>query len=633
MLGLKPKTILVLSFAVLIYGVVAVARNRSRVPFQRSAQNQSENANRPGLFPGLQNRSMMHNHSVGNRPQPAHQHGTSHHQHGTSQHQRSMTSQGPVRQVRQLKKEELIKLVGEAISQTERRYLDANEYTPWQIMHGILALRQEYLLKKDGQLVSAIDFISNSPRFRGEYWFERTQYGGRAHPFSVPYAFEGHINQFPALLSMSALPKDHQFRVKQGTITMGDIVKNAQMTVNTNEEISWTLWFLTQYVDQKATWHNQTGEPWSMARLVSIQVDDPVHNAPCGGTHGLFAIAFARNAYIRQYGSPRGVWLKAEYKLRQHIELARQLQNPDGSFSTKWFKGRGYSRDFKERIKTSGHMLEWLMMALPSRRLDEVWIQRAVQSVAVDLINNANQPAECGPMYHALHALLLYQQRVAPGSRSETKDLLAKKQQQTKMKTAGPQANSSQASTPSAQKKASAQKTPQLAKTETPSPKMPQAAQEMKDQPLVQKSKNGNGSDASIGIVKIGPKKTADKTKTKSSDSSQQQKSAAKQKPLLVLQNPDADPAQDASSDRTKQDKTAMSRQDKSAAKKEGLVTAEQSDLPILPTLDKAQIDAKTGRATSAKPVVNVIPPPPKKLLQGAKADLAEEAETETVVR
>ncbi|MEZ6065414.1 MAG: hypothetical protein R3B90_06820 [Planctomycetaceae bacterium] len=304
----------------------------------------------------------------------------------------------------------------EAIEKTRKRYLHVDEYTPWQIMHGVLALRQDYRLKTRTGTVSAIEFVSSGPIFRGESWFQKTPHGGRAHPFNIPYHFEGHVNQFPALLSMSALPLDHQLKTPDGPITIQDIVNNAKRTVNTNEEITWTLWFLTQYIPQESQWVNQQGQSWSMSRLIQIQVADPVHDAPCGGTHGLFALAFARNAYLSQNGRLKGIWLNAEMKLRQHTELARQLQNADGSFSTNWFRGRGYTADFKERIKTSGHMLEWLMMALPESRLDEVWVRRAIQCVANDLIVNANAPAECGPMYHALHSLVLYRERVAPKS-------------------------------------------------------------------------------------------------------------------------------------------------------------------------------------------------------------------------
>src|SRR5690606_3110055 len=115
--------------------------------------------------------------------------------------------------------DQLLALVEDAIVRTERRYLHVDEYTPWQIMHGVLALRGDYKLKSKEGLVSAIDFISSGPMFRGEPWFQKTAYGGRAHPCNIPYHFEGHVNQFPALLAMSGLPHDHQIKTPDGPIT------------------------------------------------------------------------------------------------------------------------------------------------------------------------------------------------------------------------------------------------------------------------------------------------------------------------------------------------------------------------------------------------------------------------------
>ena len=306
-------------------------------------------------------------------------------------------------------------LVDQAISRTRRRFLDANRHTPWQIMHGLLALRKEFELNRNGERINAIDYLSDSARYGGNYWFEKTPHGGRAHPFTVPYAFEGHVNQSLALLSMSGIPSDHEFKVGgRQVVTMADMVRHAQMNVNTNEETTWTLWFLTHYVDQNAEWLNQNGEPWSMERLVRLQVQGDVTRAPCGGTHQLFALAFARNAQLDQVGRLSGGWTEADQKLRRYIAAARSLQNADGSFSTAYFKGREFSYEFNERIKSSGHMLEWLMMALPDRDLDEMWVRRAVEAVSRDLVNNASQPADCGPLYHALHSLVLYQERVVP---------------------------------------------------------------------------------------------------------------------------------------------------------------------------------------------------------------------------
>lgn len=310
-------------------------------------------------------------------------------------------------------KDPLLLLAERAIDKTSLRYLDADQHTPWQIMHGVVALRQDFVLKRGDGTVRCIDFLSDAPTFRGEPWWQVTRYGGRAHPFSVPYAFEGHANQFLALLSMSNLPLTHEFRINdQQTVTMADMVENAKMTVNTREEITWTLWFLTHYLDIDTEWINALGEPWSLEELVRVQTKAPVVGTPCGGCHGLFAIAYARNAYLKKHGRLHGIYYQAEQKLEQHIELARSMQNYDGSFSSEFFKGTGHSRDFNERLKASGHMLEWLMMALPQSRLREAWVRKGVASIATDLIHNASQPAECGPLYHALNSLIMYRDRV-----------------------------------------------------------------------------------------------------------------------------------------------------------------------------------------------------------------------------
>ena len=275
---------------------------------------------------------------------------------------------------------------------------------------------RDFILRAGKRTVNAIEWMSNGAKFRGQYWFEATEHGARAHRYNgVPYEFEGHINQTLGLLALSNLPLHHEFQVEGGqTVTMADMVRHAQLTTSTREEITWTLWFLTHYLDIDTEWVNAEGEPWSLEELVRLQTKAKAVGAPCGGTHGLFALAYARNASLFKHGKLRGVWFEADQKIKRHIELARSLQNNDGSFSTEYFKGPGHSRDFNERIKASGHMLEWLMMSLPHARLNEPWVRRAVAAIATDMVHNASRPAECGPLYHTLHSLILYRDRVAP---------------------------------------------------------------------------------------------------------------------------------------------------------------------------------------------------------------------------
>lgn len=304
--------------------------------------------------------------------------------------------------------------VQSAIDISSRRYLQADVHTPWQFMHGLLALGRDFQIKKDGRKVSAIDWIADNPTYRNEPWFQTTQYGGQAHPYSQPYLFEGHPNQFLAILTMSNLPLDFKLKAGNETITIADIVNNSKMEMNDQEEITWSLWALSHYLSPDSQWTNKYGEDWSVERMVRIQTRESVDDAACGGTHGLFAMSYARNVYQKTGRPLRGVWLEADQKIRRYVESARSLQNSDGTFSDDFFRGRSSSSDFTTTCASSGHTLEFLMMALPQKRLKESWVRRGVAAMSQGLIDHRREPLECGPLYHALSGLVLYRLRTFP---------------------------------------------------------------------------------------------------------------------------------------------------------------------------------------------------------------------------
>jgi hypothetical protein len=308
--------------------------------------------------------------------------------------------------------QELNKLVAEAIKVTSRRFLTADVHTPWQIMHGILALRDSFKIKVDGQKISALDWLAKGQEFRGASMIERTLHGGRFHRFTKPYHFEGHPNQFLAILTMSELATDFKLNTSTGEgISITQMLENAKQTVNDREEITWTLWSLARYLPIDSEWINAANEPWSIERLVQIQTYAEPNDAACGGTHGLFALSIARNAYVFSGKPLRGIWLEADQKIKRYIAESKALQNSDGTFSTVYFTGPGQSSEFSKRIASSGHILEFLMVALSDKQLQDAWVQKAINAVAKDLVDHRQDAADCGPLYHALHALVLYQQR------------------------------------------------------------------------------------------------------------------------------------------------------------------------------------------------------------------------------
>ncbi len=314
---------------------------------------------------------------------------------------------------------ELLKKVEQAIAIAQQRYLESEKHSPWEIYHGMLAFRKEYQLKKQGKSVNALEWISSGVFYDKEPWFQKTEFGGRAHRYTKSNAFEGHKNQTLAILAMADVPLDHEFQTPDGPITVADIVRDAQMEIKENEEVTWSLWGLVHYLGPDAIWLNKDGEEWRIEDLVFMQNETLSNDSACGGTHALFSLSYARNTYQNSGQRLRGYWLEADQKIQRYIEEAKALQNTDGSFSYEYFFQKSASRNFEERLETTGHTLEFLMMALPEKRLNEEWVRKAVSLLANDIIENQDESIDYSALYHAVDGLVIYRNRMSPDHQAQ----------------------------------------------------------------------------------------------------------------------------------------------------------------------------------------------------------------------
>jgi len=300
----------------------------------------------------------------------------------------------------------------EAIEITSHRYLQANRHSPWQIFQGLMALKRDMDLKLGQNTVNAIDWIATSdPQFEGQPLLIKTPHGGKFHPFTRPYAFEGHPGLFLALLSQSDLPLDFQFKAGTEVITIGDIVNNLMKEVNTKGEVTWVLWGLQHYLPTNVQWVNLANEPWSIERLVHIETTSTIIGAPSGGNPRLYALTLTRDKHLKSGGALQGIWQQADERIRRHIELAHSLQNQDGTFSSKFYQATGHSNDRNERFSTTGGTMAFLSIALPDERLNEPWVRKAVNVLSAELIANRQSEISCGPLYDTLNALITYRDR------------------------------------------------------------------------------------------------------------------------------------------------------------------------------------------------------------------------------
>src|SRR5262249_46160500 len=140
----------------------------------------------------------------------------------------------------------------------------------------------------------------------------------------------------------------------------------------------------------------------------------------CGGTHRLFGFTWALHLHLAKGGKKTAVWQEAEAKIKKYKNLARELQNTDGSFSTDYFNGKANSLR-SDRINTTGHVFEWLALALDADELLEPWVKNAGWALSQMILDAKGDPVPGGSLFHATHGLHIYRARVfgllnAPGA-------------------------------------------------------------------------------------------------------------------------------------------------------------------------------------------------------------------------
>ncbi len=292
-----------------------------------------------------------------------------------------------------------------------RELLTTNSF--WTVFHGILGLGPAATLRnpETGIKVNALDYVCQGGELRG-LEFIPTPYGldVRTGP---QFVGQGHQDQFIAEMTQWGLSGNHKFIVQGKEYCFQDFIRHAQARVRVtgDQELSWALLALGQNLGLEAKWTNASGEPLCIDDIVRYEAAAPVEQAPCGGTHRLFALTWVYYLRLGAGGRDSGIWGQVVDKLLTYQGLARKYQNADGLLSTNFFSGPGEAADVQLRINTTGHTLEWLALSLSDAELESPWVQNAASALALLLIDSQAIPMESGSLYHAAHGLRIYQAR------------------------------------------------------------------------------------------------------------------------------------------------------------------------------------------------------------------------------
>lgn len=286
----------------------------------------------------------------------------------------------------------------------------------WTVFHGILGLGPSLKLRhpETNERVVAIDHIWSGGEMRGLI-FIPTKHGLDVQSTGDGVG-QGHQDQFVAEMGQWGMPADRKVVVFGKEYTFLDFARHSQMRASTSptrgQELSWAVIIVGQYLGQDLTWTNMFGEKLHYEDMIRYELDASVEKAACGGTHRLFGLTWSYHLHRLKGGKAEGVWKEVVEKTARYRDLAKKYQNADGALSTNFFSGPGNNADKTQRINSTGHMLEWLALALSDDELKEPWVQETANALALLILDMEGSPIAGGTIYHATHGLLLYYSRV-----------------------------------------------------------------------------------------------------------------------------------------------------------------------------------------------------------------------------
>ena len=234
----------------------------------------------------------------------------------------------------------------------------------------------------------------------------------------IGYGLQSNPSEFLAVLALARVPVDYPIRVDQTVRSVADLVEAEKLSCRSGSDLSYKLIGLSRYLEPDETWKNDSGQTWSLARLVKEELDRAGQPAPDGGTHRLLALGYAVDRRIKQNQPIDGQYRRAQKYINQYQNYALALQNPDGSWHPEFFKYQGQGGTTIEQVNSTGRILAWLAVSLPDEKLDD---ERVVRSVA--LLSNLltgrrynsltrTSSSDIAARMNALYALSVYNERM-----------------------------------------------------------------------------------------------------------------------------------------------------------------------------------------------------------------------------
>lgn len=291
------------------------------------------------------------------------------------------------------------------------------ERSPWAVMHAMLPFGVEGEIVVGNRRVNSIQWMCYNGTCRTQKLF--TPAGKYFRP-NVGGGVQGHEGQFLAMLAQSQVSANYPIVVGQSKHTVTDLIRYEMATCKEKAELTFKLIGLSYYIDTEQIWLTDKRNRWNIEKLVQEELAQPINGAACGGTHRLMGLTFAVRQRKAEGRPIDGQFARADRYVKEFVDYAWKLQNPDGSFSTNWFESRGHEPNAERKVQTTGHILEWLAFTVPDEDLKSPRFTKSIDFLLTQIWDQRQNKWPIGPRGHATRAIALYHQRtsgIAPGQR------------------------------------------------------------------------------------------------------------------------------------------------------------------------------------------------------------------------
>ena len=240
--------------------------------------------------------------------------------------------------------------------------------------------------------------------------------GGHIVP-KVGYGFQEKPGQMLAVMALGRVPETYPIQVsKEITGTVADLVEREKKTCRPGEDLSFKLIGIARYTPSGETWKSESDKTWTVERLVDEVLNQPAQIDTVAGINRLLALSYAVQQRTKEGKPLDGVYAKAAKYVTDFQKYALAMINNDGTWHPQFLKAKGIGSG-QGRLRSTGHILRWLVFSLPEEQLQDPRIIQAITQVQRSLAGNAHYglasstPRTIDSRLTGVHALVLYNNR------------------------------------------------------------------------------------------------------------------------------------------------------------------------------------------------------------------------------